>query len=76
MNTPTPKLAPPATAPRESPTGIPTIPPRVVPWLLALYGAAVIAEQSLPPHTIAAQVAGWAVVILGGLGLASPGMRK
>lgn len=63
-----------------SPTGSPLIPPKAVPWLALLVGAAgVVAAlptmgMSLPPTVVAIATA---VVALGAvLGIASPGARK
>jgi hypothetical protein len=60
----------------NSPTGVPVIPPKVVPWLAALVGVAGVAMQFLPAHTIGFKLAA-GIVSLGGLvGIASPGIRK
>lgn len=59
-----------------SPTGLPAIPPKAVPWLMGLVGVALVAARTLPPHTVAAQVAGGLVDVAVIFGLASPGWRK
>lgn len=64
------------TAAPTSPTGQPILPPKAVPWLIALVGAAWTATEVLPPHTIAYKVA-WGIAGIGALlGIASPGMRR
>lgn len=59
-----------------SPTGAPGIPPAAVPWITGLVALALVAARTLPPHTVAAQVAGGLVDVAVLLGLASPGWRR
>jgi hypothetical protein len=59
-----------------SPTGKPVIPPKVVPWLTGLLGAAGVLVQVIPSHTVAFKVAAWLVSLGGMLGTLSPGARK
>lgn len=59
-----------------SPTGLPAIPPKAVPWLVGIWGAAYVVAKSLPPHTVAAIIAQNVLEIGALLGLASPGWRK
>lgn len=59
-----------------SPTGLPYIPPKVVPWVAAAIAAAGIATQFLPAHTIGFKVAAGIVALGGVLGIVSPGARK
>jgi hypothetical protein len=59
-----------------SPTGIPALPPKVVPWIVGVVGAAMLCAKTLPPHTVAAQVCSGLVDVAVLLGLASPGWRK
>jgi hypothetical protein len=71
--TDTPNRIDPTAAP--SPTGIPIVSPKVVPWILAVVGIAAVAMQALPEHTIGYKVAA-GIVALGALfGVASPGLR-
>ena len=59
-----------------SPTGLPAIPTKAVPWLVGLVSVALVAARPLPPHTVAAQVASGLVDVAVLFGLASPGWRK
>lgn len=52
------------------------IPPKAVPWLTALAAAAYVVAKSLPPHTVAAIVAGNVLDLAVLVGLASPGWRR
>lgn len=59
-----------------SPTGLPAIPPKAVPWLTALVAAALVSARAFPVgHPV--QVAADAVTDVAVLfGLASPGWRR
>lgn len=59
-----------------SPTGVPKVPPKAVPWLLGLVGVALVSARAFPVgHPI--QVAADAVTDVAVLfGLASPGWRR
>lgn len=62
--------------PATSPTGAPMVSPKVVPWIIALVGAAGVAMASLPEHTLGYKIAA-GIVALGGLfGIVSPGLRR
>ena len=62
--------------PNASPTGLPAIPPKVVPYLILIILAAEVAAQMLPPEHIAAKLAHGVVALGAILGLASPGLRR
>lgn len=60
----------------ESPTGIPAIPPKAVPWLTGLVAAALVAGRSFPlghPVQVVADALTDVAVLFG---LASPGWRR
>lgn len=59
-----------------SPTGVPVIPPKAVPYLVGLVGLAAALSQSLPPESIVAKIANIVALLGGVFGLASPGLRK
>jgi len=65
-----------ATRAGASPTGVPTLPPKAVPWLMGLVGVALVAARTLPLHTVAAQLASGLVDVAVLFGLASPGWRR
>lgn len=73
LKLPEPKLSGPVVA---SPTGVPLIPPKVVPFLVGVCVAAEIAAQVLPPESIWAKIAHIVAGGCGLLGIASPGLRK
>lgn len=59
-----------------SPTGTPILPPKAVPWLVALVGLASVGVATLPDYTVGHKVA-MVIVGLGALfGIASPGLRR
>lgn len=59
-----------------SPTGRPVIPPRFVPWIVALVCIAEGLAQILPAHTVGARLAQGAVALAAAVGIASPGWRR
>lgn len=67
-----------ATSLAISPTGTPTLPPKAVPWALAIgsIAYAVSAGGLLPAHTIGAKVAAIISGVAMLLGLVSPGLRR
>ncbi len=66
-------LAPPLAV---SPTGIPVINPKAIPWLVAVVAAAGLGLEMLPSHTLGYKICGLVVLVGGLVGIASPGLRK
>ncbi len=60
----------------KSPTGTPILPPAAIPYLVGVAGIAATAETVLPPHTVAAHVARFVLLLMSVLGIASPGLRR
>lgn len=60
----------------KSPNGSPIIPPKVVPWLVGIFGLAATGVATLPPHTVAFKVCVGLNSLGVLLGLASPGLRR
>lgn len=62
--------------PSASPTGIPFLPPKAVPWVVFVVGVAGVAAGVLPDHTWGDKIAEW--IVWGGalIGIASPGLRR
>lgn len=64
------------TPPAASPTGIPFLPPKAVPWVVAVVGIAGVLSGVLPEHTIGDRIAEGVVWLGALLGIASPGLRR
>lgn len=60
----------------SSPTGVPMLSPKFVPYLIALVGLAGLVMSSVPQHTLAFKIAAGVQTLGAALGLASPGLRK
>jgi hypothetical protein len=60
-----------------SPTGLPMLPPKAVPWVGAALACLAAIVPFVPSHTLYAQFAPLGISLLGGLlGIASPGLRR
>lgn len=66
----------PASSSTASPTGVPWVPPKVVPFLLVLAGVAGGVAYWAPDGGAVDAIAKGALAILSFVGIASPGLRR